>query len=65
MKQCSIYRNKYIEIFSKDDRVYLEAIRPGLSLEQFDKIISSYPFITIKNLRIVGNALNTAPTPPF
>ncbi|AUG57113.1 DUF342 domain-containing protein [Acetivibrio saccincola] len=65
MKQCSIYRNKYIEIFSKDDRVYLEAIRPGLSLEQFDKIISSYPFITIKNLRIVGNALNTAPTPPL
>ncbi len=65
MKQSTIHRNKYIIIFSKDNEVYLEAIKPGLSLEQFDKIISSYPYITIKNHVIVRNAINTAPTPPL
>lgn len=65
MKQFTIYRNKYIVISSDNNEVYLEAIRPGLSLEQFDKIISSYPYIAVKNYAVVRNALNTAPTPPL
>lgn len=64
MKNSSIYRNEYIIIFSKNNEVYLETIKLGLSLEQFNKIISSYPYITIKDYKIVRNVLNNANNPP-
>ncbi|HHX17682.1 MAG TPA: hypothetical protein GX727_02340, partial [Clostridium sp.] len=65
MNDCTIYRNDYIIIYYKNNEVYLKAIKRGLSLEQFDKIILSYPYVAIKNHVIVRNALNNAPTSPL
>lgn len=65
MKDFTIYRNEYIIIFSEHKKVYLETIKPGLSLEQFDKIISPYPYILIKDYTLVRNALNIASNPPL
>ncbi|MDQ2085688.1 FapA family protein [Herbivorax sp. ANBcel31] len=64
MKNQTIHCNEYVIIFAKNNEVYLETIKSGFSLEQFNEIISMYPYVAIDNHTHVRNVLNVAPSPP-
>ncbi len=59
-----IYKSEYIQIIKKEDGFYIESFRNGMSIEQFNKILSEHPEIKISSFMAVKNTLLTAPKPP-
>jgi len=64
MKEKVVYSDEFIEIVERDDGYYIQSFKKGMSLEQFNKLISDHPEIKITSIMSVRNALVNAPRPP-
>ncbi len=64
MKENIIYSSEYIAIIEKDDGYYIRSFKKGMSLDQFNKLISDHPEIRITSIMNVRNVLVNAPRPP-
>ena len=64
MKENIIYSSEYIAIIEKDDGYYISSFKKGMSLDQFNKLISDHPHIRITSFMSVRNVLVNAPMPP-
>ena len=58
----TIYRNDYVELVNRDDRVYITTFKEGFELKSFDQITQMYPRIKLTNFGALKNALAT-PSP--
>lgn len=64
MEQEIIYSSEYLLISKRSDGYYIESFKPGMSIDQFNKIISEHNEIKIISFVAIKNAVLRAPTPP-
>lgn len=64
MGEKIVYSDEYVEIVERDDGYYIQSFKKGMSLDQFNKLISDHPEIKITSIMSVRNALVNAPRPP-
>ncbi len=64
MKENIIYSSEYIAIIEMDDGYYIRSFKKGMSLDQFNKLISDHPELKITSIMNVRNVLINAPMPP-
>lgn len=58
-----VYSSDYIKILQKPDGFYIESYKNGLSVEEFNNIISQHPEIKITSFMAIKNAILFAPKP--
>lgn len=61
MDKKVIYSSPFIEIVKREDGYYIQSFKKGLSFDELNKIISSYPEIKISNFLAIKEALVFAP----
>jgi uncharacterized protein (DUF342 family) len=59
-----VYCSEYIKITKKNDGFYIESYKKGMTLEQFNKLISTHPEIKVNSFMTIKNALLNAPVSP-
>lgn len=59
-----IYSSEYIKVTKNNDGYYIESYKKGMSLQQFNKLISMHPEIKVNSFTAIKNALLNAPAPP-
>ena len=64
MKENIIYSSEYIEIIERDDGYYIRSFKNGMSLDQFNKLLTDHPELKITSIMNVRNALIHAPMAP-
>lgn len=63
LKDSIIHSSEYIKILRKADRFYIESYKTGMSIEQFNNIISQHSDIKITSFMAIKNAILFAPRP--
>ncbi len=63
MEYTTIYSSPFIEITKCGDGFYLQSFKRGLSVDELNRIIGSYPEILISNFTVIREALLFAPQP--
>lgn len=58
-----IHSSEFIKIIRKVDGFYIESYRTGMSIEQFNSIISQHPEIKISSFMAIKNAILFPPKP--
>lgn len=64
MQDKVIYSSEYVCISKREDSLFIESFRRGMTLEQFLTIMQEQPNIRITSVMTVRNALVNAPRPP-
>jgi len=64
MEQEVVYSSDYILITKKSDGYYIESFRYGMSIDNFNQVLSSHPEIKIINFAAIKNAILKAPSGP-
>lgn len=60
----TIYSSPYIIITKRDDGYYIQSLKKGLSIDEFQKFLNSHPEIKVTNFAVIKNALVLAPQDP-
>ncbi len=60
----TIYSSPYIIITKRDDGFYIQSLKKGLSIDEFQKILNSHSEIKVTNFAVIKNALVLAPQDP-
>ncbi|WP_054749997.1 DUF342 domain-containing protein [Ruminiclostridium josui] len=60
----TIFSSPYIIITQRDDGYYIESLKKGLSIDEFQKILNSHPEIKVTDFAVIKNALVLAPQDP-
>lgn len=58
-----IHSSEFLKIIRKTDGFYIESYKSGMSIEQFNNIISQLPDIKITSFMVIKNAILFAPKP--
>ena len=61
MQQSTVFSSEYISITKRDDGFYIESYRRGMTLEQFNRLMSDHVEIKITSVIAIRNALVNAP----
>ncbi len=64
MHQNVVFSSDYLRVTKKNDDYYIESFRKGMTLEQFNRMMSDHPEIRITSIMSIRNALVNAPRPP-
>ncbi len=64
MQPNIVFKSEFISISIRGDGFYIESHRKGMTLEQFNRLISDHPEIRITSIMAVRNALVNAPRAP-
>lgn len=64
MEQEVVYSSDYILITKKSDGYYIESFKYGMSIENFNQVLSSHPEIKIINFVAIKKAILNAPSGP-
>ncbi|MEN6315059.1 MAG: FapA family protein [Clostridiaceae bacterium] len=64
MQDKVFYSSEYVCISKREDSLFIESFRRGMTLEQFLTIMQEQPNIRITSVMTVRNALVNAPRPP-
>lgn len=64
MENTIIYSSPYIEITKRGDGFYIQSFKKGLSVVEFNKILSSLSEIQVSNFLVIKEALVFAPQEP-
>ena len=64
MEQEVVYSSDYILITRRPDGYYIETFRQGISIEDFNQILSTHPEIKIINFVAIKNAIFKSPSRP-
>ncbi len=60
-----IYSNEYFSIFSKNDKVYIDVLKVGYKLVNFNSILSNFPKIELNNFLNLKKAFESKPDNPI
>lgn len=63
MPEKAIFSSEYIRIIKRQDGFYIESLRRGMTLEQFNRLMSDHPEIKVTNVMAIRNAILYAPRP--
>lgn len=63
MLEKVIFSSEYIRIIKKQDGFYIESLRKGMTLEQFNRLMSDHPEIKVTSVMAIRNAIINAPKP--
>ncbi|MCX7710988.1 MAG: FapA family protein [Clostridia bacterium] len=63
MNQDVIFSSEHIIITNRPDGYYIESFKNGMSIEQFNKLMSEHPEIRITSFMAIKTALMSAPKP--
>ena len=64
MQQNIVFQSEFISVTIRQDGFYIESYRRGMTLEQFNRLISDHPEIKITSIMAIRNALVNAPRVP-
>ncbi len=64
MEQDIIYSSEHVMITRRTDGYYIESFKTGMSVEQFNKVISQYNEMKITSFMAIKSAIMFAPKPP-
>lgn len=64
MQDKEIYSSVYIRISKREDSLFIESFRKGMTLEQLYAIMQDHPNARVTSIIAVRNALVNAPSPP-
>ena len=64
MQQNIVFQSEFISVTIRQDGFYIESYRKGITLEQFNRLISDHPEIKITSIMAIRNALVNAPRVP-
>lgn len=64
MKGEIIYSSEHIVLTRRVDGFYIESFKPGMMLDQFNKVMEKHPEIRITSFVAIRNALAVAPVHP-
>lgn len=64
MQPSIVFKSEFITVTSGKDGFYIESHRKGMTLEQFNRLLSDHPGIRITSIMAIRNALVNAPRPP-
>lgn len=64
MEHDVVFSSEYILITKRSDEFYIESFKSGMSIEQFNKVMSEHAEIKITNFMAIKNALLYAPCHP-
>jgi hypothetical protein len=62
MENEIVFSSEYIKVVKDLDCYYIESFKKGISVDQFNRLISSHPEIKVTNFLAVKNAILCAPT---
>jgi len=64
MQQNIVFKSEFISITIRQEGFYIESYRRGMTLEQFNRLMSDHPEIKITSIMVIRNALVNAPRAP-
>lgn len=64
MNLGTVYSSQFVEITRKEDGFYIQSFRPGMSMEQLNRLMGEHPEIRITSFMAIKSALVSAPKPP-
>lgn len=64
MQYDIIYSSEYVQVSKRLDGYYIESFKNGMSVDDFNKLMSSHIEIKIISFMAIKNALVSAPKPP-
>lgn len=64
MQNNIVFKSEFITITAANGGFYIESHRKGMSLEQFNRLLTDHPEIKITSIMAIRNALVNAPRPP-
>lgn len=63
MLEKVIFESEYARITRKQDGFYIETLRKGMTLDQFNRLMLNHPEINITNIMAIRNSIFNAPRP--
>lgn len=63
MVEKVVFESEYVRIAKKQDGFYIETLRRGMTLDQFNRLMQDHPEINITNIMAIRNAIFNAPRP--
>lgn len=64
MQQNIVFKSEFISITIRQEGFYIESFRKGMTLEQFNRLMTDHPEIKITSIMAIRNALVNAPRGP-
>ncbi len=64
MQQGNVFSSEYISITRRQEDFYIESFKKGMTLEQFNRLMSEHPEIKVTSILPIRNALVNAPRAP-
>ncbi len=64
MKDEIVYSDEFIKIYLLADGLYIEYFKSGMTFNQLNGIITSYPQFQIIDFNVIKDAIGSAPRPP-
>lgn len=61
MLERMVFSSEYIRVIKRQDGFYIESLRKGMTLEQFNRFLSDHPEIKVTSVMAVRNAIINAP----
>ena len=64
MLEKVIFSSEYVRIIKRQDGFYIESLRKGMTLEQFNRLMSDHSEIKVTSVIAIRNAILNAPSSP-